>query len=186
MTEVNIKEIKLVIGLGNPGKKYEETYHNAGFLAVDFLLKNNFPDAPKELKFKVPRLKNFGYVETNGLIFIKPVVFMNNSGKAIEEALRYFSIKPEETLIVHDDSDIELGNLKVSFNRGSAGHKGVESIIRILKTQNFYRLRIGIGKNNPPVGISRKKAEDIVLKKINKKDMETIKEGLKTIKINQK
>ncbi|MBN2197988.1 aminoacyl-tRNA hydrolase [Candidatus Wolfebacteria bacterium] len=193
MAEVNIKGIKLIIGLGNPGKEYEKTYHNIGFLIMDFMIKNVL-SASNTLKFQSPNLKNFSYFKNNSLIFAKPLTFMNNSGIAIKEILKYFSIKPEETLIIHDDSDIKLGNFKISINRGSAGHKGIESIIKNLNTKSFHRLRIGIGKNNSITktkkvdaglssGTKRVKAEEIVLKKINKKDMEIIKKSIKTINI---
>ncbi len=98
---------------------------------------------------------------------------MNKSGKAVAEAKKRFKVKSEEILIIHDDSDIELGKYKFSFGRGSAGHKGIESIIKALKTKNFWRLRIGI--RSKKVGLSaearRAKAEDFVLKKITKKDL---------------
>jgi len=149
----------LIIGLGNPGKKYEKTYHNAGFLFIDYLTGKNPAD---------------------DLILLKPTTFMNESGKSVKEALKRFSVKPEEILVVHDDSDIELGKYKISFGRNSAGHRGVESIIKSIGTKNFRRLRIGIGKisniKKDPPGILRKqklkrmKAGELVLKKINKKD----------------
>jgi len=89
---------------------------------------------------------------------------MNESGKAVKEAVKYFRAKPEEILIIHDDSDIELGKYKISFGRGSAGHQGVESIIKSLGTKNFWRLRIGIRRTK------RKKAGEFVLKKITPAD----------------
>lgn len=148
--------IKLIIGLGNPGKEYERTYHNAGFLAIDFLTKNS----------PIPKL-------------LKTDVFMNQSGSFVAKISKKHHIKSDEILIIHDDSDIELGNYKLSFGRGSAGHNGVESIIKALKTKNFWRLRIGI---RPSVRVNPsqtkintfKKAGDFVLKKINKKDLETL------------
>lgn len=141
-------EIKLIIGLGNPGKEYEKTYHNAGFLAVDFLTEN-LPD------FK----------------FLKSDIFMNQSGDFVKKAIKKYKIKPEELMIAHDDGDIELGKCKISFNRGSAGHKGVESIIKSLKTKNFYRLRIG---TRPKVFLRRNKrikAGSFALKKISAENL---------------
>lgn len=153
--------LKLIIGLGNPGKEYEKTYHNAGFLAIDFLTKNS----------PIPKL-------------LKTDVFMNQSGSFVAKISKKHHIKPDEILIIHDDSDIELGNYKLSFNRGSAGHNGVESIIKALKTKNFWRLRIGI---RPPTRINSnqdkirplKKAGDFVLKKISKKYLETLNQVFK-------
>ena len=120
----NIKSIKIIVGLGNPGQKYENTYHNVGSLFIEYLKNNPLLTT----KYKIQNTNSF----------------MNNSGPAIQKILKYFKNKPEEILIIHDDSDIELGKYKLSFNRGSAGHKGIESIIRTLKTKRFWRLRIGI------------------------------------------
>ncbi|MEK7114725.1 MAG: aminoacyl-tRNA hydrolase, partial [Patescibacteria group bacterium] len=114
---------RLIIGLGNPGKEYEKTYHNAGFLFVDYLINSQLP------------ITNYKLLKTD--------VYMNQSGNFVKKTLKKYKIKPEEILIVHDDSDIELGKYKISFGRGSAGHNGVQSIIDALKTKNFWRLRIG-------------------------------------------
>ena len=172
---------RLIIGLGNPGKKYEKTYHNAGFLFIDYLTDSQQPNRP------IAKL-------------LKSDVFMNQSGNFVKTAFKKFSIKsgkikPEELLIAHDDSDIELGKYKISFDRSSAGHKGVESIIKELKTKNFWRLRIGIRETSLPVGLSAKalastkarraktglpaearraKAGEFVLKKFNKKNFEIL------------
>lgn len=139
-------KVKLVIGLGNPGKEYEKTYHNIGFLTVNFLTEN------------IPYSK-----------FLKSDVFMNQSGDFVKKTLKKYKIRPEELMIIHDDSDIELGKYKLSFGRASAGHNGVESIIQSLKTKNFWRLRIGIRKisNNS----KRTKAGELVLRKISISDM---------------
>ncbi|MCL5004652.1 MAG: aminoacyl-tRNA hydrolase [Patescibacteria group bacterium] len=145
--------VKIIIGLGNPDKEYANTYHNVGFLFIDYLLKN-----PPIIKL------------------LKSDVFMNESGKFVSKTLKKTNIKPEEILIVHDDSDIEIGKYKISFGRGSAGHNGVESIIKSLKTKNFWRLRIGIRPhiriNQHKISINqRPKAAAFVLKKISKKDL---------------
>ena len=152
---MKLQDIKLIIGLGNPGKEYEKTYHNAGFLAIDFFVKN-------------PATSNFKPVKTD--------VFMNQSGSFVAKIAKKHSIKPEEILIIHDDSDIKLGKYKISFSRGSAGHNGVKSIIKALKTKDFWRLRIGIRPKVSSIKNQelRKKAEDFVLKKISKKDLEIL------------
>jgi PTH1 family peptidyl-tRNA hydrolase len=138
----------LAIGLGNPGREYKMTYHNVGILFVDYLID------------KMPPISNFKFLISN--------TFMNQSGGFVKKALKKYKIKPEELMIIHDDSDIELGKYKISFGRSSAGHKGVQSIIDVLGTKNFWRLRIGIRK------ALRKKAGEIVLQKINKNDLETL------------
>ncbi len=101
---------------------------------------------------------------------------MNESGGFVKKIVKKNNVKPEELLIIHDDSDIKMGEYKLSFGRSSAGHRGVQSIIDSLKTKNFWRLRIGIGHGptRTPHGLVRKKASEIVLKKISKADMETL------------
>lgn len=158
-------KIKLIAGLGNPSEDYKESYHNVGFLALDFLVKNL-----SSKKFQKSKRLPFLYIKENSLILIKPLTFMNESGKAIFAAANFFKIKPEEMLIIHDDSDIYLGNFKISFNRGSAGHRGVESIIKSFGKKNFWRLRIGIRPKKP----QREKAEKFVLSKMKKSEKEKI------------
>ncbi len=140
-----MNKIKLIIGLGNLGKKYEHTRHNAGFLFIDEL--------ERYLKIKKLKLK---------IAPTKSQSFMNESGKAVAALIKFYKIKPENILIVHDDIDILWGNYKFSFGRSSAGHKGVESVIKSLKTKNFWRLRIGI---QPAFAKKHMKADKIILKK---------------------
>ena len=172
-------EIKLLIGLGNPGKEFENTYHNVGQLFADEL-------AGQDAKFK--KEKYFEYIKDGKPVIIKTSTFMNQSGGAVTAAKKYFSVKPNQILIVHDDSDIPLGSFKLSFARSSAGHQGVESIIKSLRTNRFYRLRIGV---RPPREIRRTKANDLVLKKIPKREMKNLKDlfreiGLQHLKVNDK
>lgn len=158
-------KIKLIAGLGNPSKEHEDSYHNVGFIALDFLTKRLLAK-----KFKTNKKLPFLCFKKNSLILIKPSTFMNESGKAISAAANFFKIKPEEILIIHDDSDIYLGNFKLSFNRGSAGHRGVESIIKHLGGKNFWRLRIGIRSK----ASQREKAGQFVLSKIKKDEKRKI------------
>lgn len=132
--------MKLLIGLGNPGKKYENARHNVGFVALEVFRKKYFPDKKwkKEDKF------NAEIILTKDKIIAKPLTFMNNSGEAVSRICQYYKIVPEDVLIVHDDLDILLGEYRLQKGRGAAGHHGVESIIKNLKTQGFWRLRIGI------------------------------------------
>lgn len=163
----NYPKFKLVIGLGNPGKKYENTYHNAGFLFIDDLTKK------EEVGWK--KIKTFQFCRLDDTIFAKPLVYMNSSGGAAKDALSYFKLKPEAALVIHDDSDLYIGSYKLVHGRGAGGHHGIESIIESLGTKNFWRLRIGIrppitDKKNP-----RKKAEEFVLKKISAKHTKELK-----------
>ena len=143
--------MKPIIGLGNPGEKYKKTRHNIGFRVVDALAQERGLDWQYNKKFKAE------ICWFDEVILAKPQTFMNNSDQAVQAILSFYNLLPKrfgfrkknvdlsETLIVvHDDLDIELGKYKISTNAGSAGHKGVQSIIDYLKTKNFKRIRIGI------------------------------------------
>lgn len=161
-------KIRVLIGLGNPGKTYQTTYHNAGFEALDYL--------SGELSEEDWRKnKNFIFFKSGKIILIKPSVFMNDSGQAVKQALTYFKVKPENVVLIHDDSDIEAGNFKISFGRGAAGHRGVSSVINALKTKNFWRIRLGV-RNRPG------KAEVFILKKISRTDSEKLRSVFVEIK----
>jgi PTH1 family peptidyl-tRNA hydrolase len=166
MNKATPTKIKAIIGLGNPLKEYKDTYHNIGRIFVEFLLS-------KEISFNFlsTSKKSFKYCKLSKKILIIPETFMNESGIAVKEAISYFKIKPQEILVVHDDSDISIGNFKITFNQSSAGHKGIQSIIDNLKTQEFWRLKIGIRPQSEKV---RKKAQEIVLKKISNKDKQIL------------
>lgn len=133
----------LFVGLGNPGKEYEHTYHNAGFIALD-VLRESFgaDDEPR-------REKLFEYVLSPHAVFVKPRTYMNESGVATTRALAHFKLPTESLIVAHDDSDLPLGMIRISENRGAAGHHGVLSIIQALGTKNFSRIRIGIRQKTP-------------------------------------
>src|SRR3989344_3336541 len=136
--------IKLIIGLGNPGKQYENTYHNVGSLFLQ-CLKKELPIA------------NYQLLIAN--------VFMNESGSFVAKLIKKNGAKPNQIIIVHDDSDLEIGEFKIQYGRNSAGHKGIESIIQSLGTKEFWRLRLGIRPLN-----NKSKAGTFVLKKITPTD----------------
>ena len=159
-------KIKALIGLGNPSKQYQNTYHNVGRNFVQRLSLSN-----AVTKFLSPPNKNFEYCQLPDKILVLPTTFMNESGLAVKQATAYFKLKPEEILVVHDDSDMNLGKFKMTFNQRSAGHHGIQSIIDHLKTQKFWRLKIGIRPTQEAV---RQKAEKFVLKKISKNDSEVL------------
>lgn len=162
--EPNFKKIKLIIGLGNPGRQYKNTYHNIGFLALNYILKKlNIKEKPQEEKY-------FQYISLNSKYYlIFPKTYMNNSGLAVKEALKKFKTTPQNTLIIHDESDLIIGKFKYSFGSQSAGHHGIESIIKACNSQNFWRLRIGIKPSNN----LKIKAGEIILKKIKKEYYKT-------------
>jgi PTH1 family peptidyl-tRNA hydrolase len=135
--------MKLIIGLGNPGKKYMFSRHNVGFRALGlFRRRNDFPPF-KDAK-KLLSAVSMGSFGGEKIILIKPQTFMNGSGKAAQKVLNFYRIKTTHLAVVHDDADLELGSLKIVSNRGSAGHKGVQSIIDALNTKDFVRFRLGV------------------------------------------
>ncbi len=128
--------IKLVVFLGNPGKEYAKTRHNAGFIIADEI----FTNASWSVKF------HSAYAKEQGLIILKPMTFMNLSGTAVSEAATFFRIKPDEILVVHDDLELPLGEARLQQGGGLQGHNGLRSLKERLGSADFYRLRVGIGR----------------------------------------
>ena len=164
----------IILGLGNPGKKFEKTRHNIGFLVVDrFSRKNKFP------KFRTK--KNFFSMISEKriwgekIILVKPQTFMNNSGKAVKLLIDKYKIKTENLFVIHDDLDIPFGKIKISFGKGSGGHKGIQSIIDEIKTKNFLRFRVGIGTKNDKAKVDIKK---FVLQKFSKEERKILKKAI--------
>lgn len=168
---------KLLICLGNPGEEYENTRHNAGFLFADYFIKKNKFDKPTPKdkllaeisEGKVLNLSN-GKIEKNKVIVAKPQTFMNNSGKSAILLAKFYKVKPENVIIIHDDSDLVFGHTKNSFNRSSAGHNGVQSIFKTFKTEKVWRTRIGI----QPSAKKHVPAADLVLRKFTPKEKEQL------------
>jgi len=133
--------MKLVVGLGNPGEKYAKSRHNVGFMVVDRLIKGKSvsPQIDK-------RSESIVFKVNNEAVLQKPQTFMNVSGKAVRQLADYYKIEPSDIIVVHDEVDLNFGEIKHQFDRGAAGHKGVESIIGSLGTQEFHRLRVGVGR----------------------------------------
>ena len=169
---------KLIIGLGNPGPDYRHTYHNAGALFADYLIGNAAPRPPAEATRRagMKSTKLFEYTRLPGnIILVKPLTFMNDSGAAVQSALKYFKIEAEELLLAHDDSDISLGEYKLSFGRGAGGHKGAESAIRVLGGKNFWRLRFGIrAVAGNKTTRAPQKASEFVLKNISEASLKKL------------
>lgn len=162
--ESSLSDIKIIIGLGNPGAQYDKTYHNAGKLFADYLNDEYFEnDGTRSGGFRKKIFGNFESCTAGGLKLVKPTNFMNENGKSAKAALKSFGAKSGSLLVAHDDSDIEIGKYKISFGSGSAGHNGVRSVMENIGTKDFWRLRIGIGQ---PGKINKVKAGEFVLKKI--------------------
>ena len=131
----------VLVGLGNPGRNYSDTKHNFGFWVLDKFAEK------RSLKFQAGK-GDYLLVKSNDIVLVKPTTYMNNSGMAVADYCRYFQNTPEELLVVYDDIDLPLGTLRFKPNGGSGGHKGMESIIYQLESEDFNRLRIGISAEN--------------------------------------
>lgn len=151
----SFKIMLIIVGLGNPGKKYGKTRHSIGFEAID------------ELKF----------LNLKSVILTKPQTFMNESGKAVKKSLKTYNLNPKNLIVIHDDIDLPIGKIRIVKNRGAAGHKGVESIIKELKTKDFIRFRVGI---RPKTG-KPQNPEKFVLQKFNKEEEKIVKDVIKKI-----
>ena len=138
-----MNEIHLIVGLGNPGTKYERTRHNAGYWWVDAIAGKHKATWKKEAKFHGWVAK----VEEGGRSFwlLKPGTYMNESGRSVAALLRFFRIEPNAMLIVHDELDLPPGTVKLKLGGGTGGHNGLEDIVDHLGTKDFWRLRVGIG-----------------------------------------
>ena len=171
--------MKLIVGLGNPGRKYAKTRHNAGWIVLDWFVRrsrhpelvsgsrhsgssrfrNKFgmtiqqvkaPTSPKDSSWSEnKRLKVLVY-RSSDVIYAKPLTFMNSSGEAVRKLIDYYKIPLDNLLIIHDDLDLPLGGYRLQKGRGAAGHKGVQSVIDCMDSQDFWRLRIGIGRPSLP------------------------------------
>ena len=171
--------MEIIVGLGNPGKKYKLTRHNIGFMAIDALAKRLDLTWQNNKKFSAEVAKN------NNTILVKPLTFMNNSGQAVQAILSFYKLLPKKfgllktadadlseiLTVIHDDLDIELGKYKISLDSRSAGHKGVQSIINQLKTKNFKRIRIGIKAPE----LEKIPADKFILQKFSQEELKIIK-----------
>jgi len=177
--------VKLIVGLGNPGDKYKNTRHNTGFMALDRVAADlEFPIFILEPKFNA----EISEKSINGekIILAKPQTFMNESGRAVKAIADYYKIATENITVIHDDLDIILGEYKIIRDRSSAGHKGVQSIIDTLGTKDFARIRIGIEPlDSSPAGDSlgakQILTKEFVLENFEKKEQKIIGETTKKV-----
>ncbi|AME09251.1 MULTISPECIES: aminoacyl-tRNA hydrolase [Gemella] len=158
--------MKLIVGLGNPGKQYANTRHNIGFMILDELAKNWGVSFDKN-KFNA----DYTVAYYNGIryLLIKPTTYMNLSGEALRKFYDYFEIDIDDILVVYDDLDTKTASFKLKAKGSSGGHNGIKSIISHLGTENFNRLKIGIDRPTPPM-----KVVDYVLGKFSKEEMNEI------------
>lgn len=151
--------MKVIIGLGNPGKQYENTRHNAGFLALDlFAKKNNVAITTRKFKALVGEL----FVKGEKVLLVKPQTYMNLSGESVSQILNYYDLDECDIFVIADDLDLPVGTIRIRDSGSSGGQRGVQNIIDHLGTKEFLRLKIGIG-NNKMI-----ETKDYVLGKIDK------------------
>lgn len=178
--------MRIIVGLGNPGKQYEKTRHNIGFMVLDALYKElgKTCDLNKWELSKKFNAEICGCSTNNHkIILIKPMTFMNRSGETVQLIMHYYKTDIENLIVVHDDKDIKLGEIKIQVDRGDGGHNGIKSIVEHLGTKNFTRIRVGIASENEK---KMNDTADFVLGKFGlfekKKVEETIKKSVEEIK----
>jgi PTH1 family peptidyl-tRNA hydrolase len=160
---VGLNKTVLLVGLGNPGEKYEMTRHNAGFICLD-----NFVDQTEEMpdwmqKKDLKCLMSTGQISSLRVIAIKPTTFMNISGEAVQAVMNFYKVNAEQTLVIHDELDIDFGQIRLRQGGSDAGHNGVKSVTKQIG-EDYGRIRIGIGPKHPAAINS----EDFVLQKFSK------------------
>ncbi len=155
--------MKLIVGLGNPGREYEHTRHNAGFETMDEIAKNvSASITQKKFKALIDKVNLHG----ESVLLMKPQTYMNNSGEALRAAMDFYHIEPKDLIVIYDDLDLPVGKLRLRQKGSAGGHNGIKSIIAHIKTQEFDRIRVGIDKD------ARIPTVDWVLGKIRKEDEE--------------
>ncbi|NCB32263.1 MAG: aminoacyl-tRNA hydrolase [Erysipelotrichia bacterium] len=162
--------MKLIAGLGNPGKEYENTRHNSGFLAIDMLAeKCNVSIAVSKFNALTASVR----IDDTPVLLMKPLTYMNESGQAVNQAVAYYHIEPEDILIIHDDMDLEVGSVRIRTSGSSGGQKGMRSIQQAVGTEAISRIRIGVGHGR------RDHVPDWVLSPISSADKEKYQAALK-------
>lgn len=177
-----------IVGLGNPGEEYALTRHNIGFMVLDDLVKffekeGEVTDWKEDIKLKAHVAK--AKLGKTSFVLVKPQTFMNLSGQSVKPLIT--SVKKAESLIVvHDDLDIALGRAKLSFNKSAGGHRGVESVIKAVKTEAFYRIRVGISPATASGKLKKPSGEDLInsfiVSKFKDKELEEIKKVIKHVR----
>ena len=161
----------IIAGLGNPGKEYEYSRHNAGFLCIDILC-NKYGIKTDRLKYRA--LTGTALIDGVPCLIMRPQTFMNNSGEAIKEAADFYKIPPENIIVIYDDISLAPGTLRIRRKGSAGGHNGIKSIIWQLDSDNFPRLKIGVGERNDPDS----DLKDHVLGKFSKSELETMKKTM--------
>ena len=159
--------MKLIVGLGNPGKEYENTRHNIGFMMLDYFTSKSNIEITKE---KFNGLYGDTIINDEKVIFLKPLSYMNLSGEVVKKYVDFFKIDINDVLIIHDDLDLPIGTYRLKQNGSSGGHNGLKNIELNLGTQEYKRIKVGISNNK------MMDTKDYVLGKFSKEDIDTIKD----------
>lgn len=146
--------MKLIVGLGNPGEKYEDTRHNIGFMVIDHLAREI---GPTDILWKEEGRHKAMVAKVGDVVLLKPQTFMNNSGIAVASVLQFYKMKPGDMWAIHDDIDLPMGKIRIRTGGGTAGHNGIESIIKHIGAADFVRFRLGIGRGMMAKGRSMNK-----------------------------
>lgn len=158
--------MKLIVGLGNPDNKYNQTRHNVGFFVLDNYLQENNWKTKFDTKYILKKVDN------EQVIFIKPETYMNNSGTSVVKFVNYFNINLDDILIIHDDIDLEFNKVRIKYDSSSGGHNGIKSIINNLASQKFYQFKIGV------LNETKKTAKDFVLGTFLPEELEILKKSV--------
>ena len=153
----------LVVGLGNPGREYARNRHNVGYLVADELARRHGGSWRSKFSGQLAEIRLDGHK----VALLKPETFMNESGRAVSAAARFYKLEPDEVLVIHDEGDFDLGRLELKVGGGLGGHNGLRSVAQHLKTQDFLRLRIGVGR---PERGDRRPLADYVLSNFDQHD----------------
>lgn len=167
--------IRLIVGLGNPGPEYEQTRHNAGFWLVDNLA-SSLPGCRLQRESRFNALVGKGTLHGQEVVLLEPQSFMNRSGQSVGGLARFYKINPDEVLVVHDELDLAPGVAKLKKGGSSGGHNGLKDITAALGTQDYWRLRLGIG--HPRVLGSQQAVADYVLHRPRKEEQVLIEESI--------
>jgi PTH1 family peptidyl-tRNA hydrolase len=166
----------LIVGLGNPGDKYKDTRHNIGFSVVDKFVKAKLSLFSSIKAWRKEEKLACDISHLKDIFLIKPTTYMNLSGMAVQRVVSYYKIEPKNIIVVHDDIDLPLGKVRIRRGGASAGHRGVQSIIKELKTDDFVRVRLGIGRGrldttkSTDVNLSRRLVKNFVLSKFRDRE----------------
>lgn len=172
--------MKLIIGLGNPGTKYTKTRHNAGFLCLDFLRNAfEFPEFAPEKRFSASI--SSGTLGTEKVLLIKPETFMNHSGSAVKTLVDFYKLSISNIVLLHDDLDIERATFRTTESSRAAGHNGVQDVIDQLGTQDFFRIRLGIGRPTEVLNACVS-SHDFVLQNFSEEEYQALSSVFPTVK----